>query len=294
MKRRTIHAVINCHGKRLWPLAPRHHQFSGLHRIRLRFHETENSARLAVIRRVFGICYCAFRRDVRISAHDISHFGMVREAGAWNRPLCSQLRAPSRGSFRLGRRSSLRAVPYPKLRLDRLRPHSACRCVEGALQSPARSRACDHWAICPYTSSAIRRIYPHYARVFVPVADAHHVSYVPGARVDVCALGAKRRTRIPSGIRRSMDGVRVAVTRIYPVAAAKRSINVNTYIMFHIDPVCGKKLHRKKEYAILKYGGGTYYFCCKTCKEEFERNPLKHIPDGVSETKGIMHGSRYN
>ncbi|HBT91878.1 MAG TPA: YHS domain-containing protein, partial [Candidatus Veblenbacteria bacterium] len=42
--------------------------------------------------------------------------------------------------------------------------------------------------------------------------------------------------------------------------------------MFIIDPVCKKKLRRKQEYAILKYGGSTYYVCCKVCQEEFERN----------------------
>lgn len=55
--------------------------------------------------------------------------------------------------------------------------------------------------------------------------------------------------------------------------------------MFNIDPVCKKKLRRKQEYAILKYGGGNHYLCCKACKEEFEKNPLKHIPDGVRESR---------
>ena len=50
--------------------------------------------------------------------------------------------------------------------------------------------------------------------------------------------------------------------------------------MFRIDPVCKKKLRRKEEYAILKYGGDAYYLCCKTCKEEFQKSPIKYIPDG--------------
>ena len=55
--------------------------------------------------------------------------------------------------------------------------------------------------------------------------------------------------------------------------------------MIRIDPVCKKKLRRKEEHAILKYGGGTFYFCCRTCKEEFQRSPMKYIPDGDSASK---------
>lgn len=50
--------------------------------------------------------------------------------------------------------------------------------------------------------------------------------------------------------------------------------------MQYIDPVCKKKLRRKEEYAILKYGGNVYHFCCKTCKEEFQKHPVDFIPDG--------------
>lgn len=50
--------------------------------------------------------------------------------------------------------------------------------------------------------------------------------------------------------------------------------------MFNIDPVCKKRMRRKQEYAILKYGGRVYYFCCRSCKDAFEASPLKHIPDG--------------
>ncbi len=55
--------------------------------------------------------------------------------------------------------------------------------------------------------------------------------------------------------------------------------------MFNIDPVCKKRLRRKQEHAILKYGGSVYHFCCGACKESFEQNPLKYIPDGGLESK---------
>jgi YHS domain-containing protein len=60
--------------------------------------------------------------------------------------------------------------------------------------------------------------------------------------------------------------------------------------MFHIDPVCKKKLRRKEEYAILRYGGGIYYVCCKACKEEFEKSPIKYIPDGARASKTNRQG----
>lgn len=58
--------------------------------------------------------------------------------------------------------------------------------------------------------------------------------------------------------------------------------------MFNIDPVCKKRLRRKEEYAILRYGGNVFHLCCRACKEEFERNPLKYIPDGDRD-KPIVH-----
>ncbi len=48
--------------------------------------------------------------------------------------------------------------------------------------------------------------------------------------------------------------------------------------MFYIDPVCKKKLRRKEEYAILKYGGNVYHLCCRECKEAFLENPSQYVP----------------
>ena len=55
--------------------------------------------------------------------------------------------------------------------------------------------------------------------------------------------------------------------------------------MFNVDPVCKKRLRRKQEYAILNYGGSVYHLCCRVCKEEFEKNPLKYVPESSFETK---------
>ncbi|MFA5942704.1 MAG: YHS domain-containing protein [Candidatus Paceibacterota bacterium] len=48
--------------------------------------------------------------------------------------------------------------------------------------------------------------------------------------------------------------------------------------MKYVDPVCGKKLRRKEEYAILKYGGNEYRLCCRECKESFLENPTQYTP----------------
>lgn len=50
--------------------------------------------------------------------------------------------------------------------------------------------------------------------------------------------------------------------------------------MQFIDPVCKKRLRKKEEYAIIKYGGNIYHLCCKACKEEFQKSPIKYIPRG--------------
>lgn len=50
--------------------------------------------------------------------------------------------------------------------------------------------------------------------------------------------------------------------------------------MFHIDPVCKKKIRRKEEYAILRYGGNLFYFCCRACQQAFQKSPLEYIPEG--------------
>ncbi len=51
--------------------------------------------------------------------------------------------------------------------------------------------------------------------------------------------------------------------------------------MIYIDPVCKKKLRRKEEYAILKYGGNEFRFCCQACLAAFRKTPLAYIPEGT-------------
>jgi YHS domain-containing protein len=44
-----------------------------------------------------------------------------------------------------------------------------------------------------------------------------------------------------------------------------------------VDPVCHMEVKEKKVRAKSEYKGQTYYFCGKSCKDAFERNPEKYI-----------------
>ncbi len=44
-----------------------------------------------------------------------------------------------------------------------------------------------------------------------------------------------------------------------------------------IDPVCKMKVEESKAAAKSDYKGKTYYFCAKSCKEKFDREPEKYL-----------------
>jgi YHS domain-containing protein len=41
------------------------------------------------------------------------------------------------------------------------------------------------------------------------------------------------------------------------------------------DPVCGMNVDEKTGTLRSEYKGKTYYFCSQSCKEVFEKNPLR-------------------
>lgn len=43
------------------------------------------------------------------------------------------------------------------------------------------------------------------------------------------------------------------------------------------DPVCGMTVDEKKSAGSSVYKGTTYYFCHKSCKDNFDKNPEKYI-----------------
>lgn len=43
------------------------------------------------------------------------------------------------------------------------------------------------------------------------------------------------------------------------------------------DPVCGMEVEEETTALRSDYKGKTYYFCCKECKEKFDRDPKKYV-----------------
>ncbi len=43
------------------------------------------------------------------------------------------------------------------------------------------------------------------------------------------------------------------------------------------DPVCGMTVDEKRAAGTSTYKGQTYYFCAKSCKEKFDKDPEKYI-----------------
>ena len=43
------------------------------------------------------------------------------------------------------------------------------------------------------------------------------------------------------------------------------------------DPVCGMEIDEKRPSATSTYGGKTYYFCAKSCKIAFDKEPEKYL-----------------
>jgi len=42
------------------------------------------------------------------------------------------------------------------------------------------------------------------------------------------------------------------------------------------DPVCGMQVDEKTPPAVSVFKGTTYYFCCQSCKQQFEEEPEKY------------------
>lgn len=47
----------------------------------------------------------------------------------------------------------------------------------------------------------------------------------------------------------------------------------------HTDPVCGMELSRNTAAEELEYDGKTFYFCAEVCREAFEADPRKYLPE---------------
>ncbi len=54
------------------------------------------------------------------------------------------------------------------------------------------------------------------------------------------------------------------------------------------DPICNMDVDERTAKFKSEYGGKTYYFCSKGCKETFDKNPTKHTGES-GHSKQSMH-----
>lgn len=45
------------------------------------------------------------------------------------------------------------------------------------------------------------------------------------------------------------------------------------------DPVCNMDVMEEEGAITSEYRGKKYYFCCSTCKEEFDSNPEEYVEE---------------
>ncbi|SDD24661.1 predicted sulfurylase large subunit, molybdopterin cytosine dinucleotide biosynthesis /predicted sulfurylase small subunit, molybdopterin cytosine dinucleotide biosynthesis [Cupriavidus sp. YR651] len=56
----------------------------------------------------------------------------------------------------------------------------------------------------------------------------------------------------------------------------------------YVNPVCGMAIDIAAAKHVLSYGGQRFYFCCDSCKIEFERDPGKYL----AIAQGATHGEK--
>jgi Cu+-exporting ATPase len=57
-----------------------------------------------------------------------------------------------------------------------------------------------------------------------------------------------------------------------------------------IDPVCGMEVKKDADAIRTKYRGKTYWFCSKSCREDFEAAPQKHLSGSAAAPRSIHAG----
>lgn len=56
--------------------------------------------------------------------------------------------------------------------------------------------------------------------------------------------------------------------------------------MFTHDPVCGRRVSRRKAHAVVGHGGQAYFLCSPLCRMLFEHDPSRHLAEGGGITAG--------
>jgi xanthine dehydrogenase accessory factor len=76
----------------------------------------------------------------------------------------------------------------------------------------------------------------------------------------------------------SGDGPHAAPPRgSSPRASAQRIVPGRREATGYVNPVCGAVIDPARALSSLSLGGQTHYFCCQSCRVEFERDPDKYL-----------------
>lgn len=58
-----------------------------------------------------------------------------------------------------------------------------------------------------------------------------------------------------------------------------------------LDPVCGMEVNPASAEAFSEYGGQTFYFCSKGCKQKFDADPQRYL-DATDQAQARAHRAR--
>ncbi len=194
----------------LRPLVTGNHQLAGVHHLRVQLRQTAIATRLALVQRLFGFSGCAFHRDVRVPAHDLSVVGLVEftlPGGGLDEPRCW---SPVGDDVRLAHQSALRAVSRAELHLHRWRLLAALGLVAGSLSCATRAPPGDVRPLRADAPPAVRGLRAHHVWLPGAMANAGHLGHVPHPRHHVRvarqARGARREAEFGDAYRRYAAG----------------------------------------------------------------------------------------
>jgi Cu+-exporting ATPase len=58
-----------------------------------------------------------------------------------------------------------------------------------------------------------------------------------------------------------------------------------------LDPVCGMEVNPASAEGFSEYGGQTFYFCSKGCKQKFDADPQRYL-DATDRDQARAHRAR--
>jgi len=89
-------------------------------------------------------------------------------------------------------------------------------------------------------------------------------------------------------MRRAAEGEDAsAATHVSPMMHGKESlVSASAPSNAYVNPVCGIVVDKASAKHVLEFGGLSHYFCCDSCKIEFEREPEKYLAIALRSQRG--------